>query len=183
MATLSVTDLTRIPALSATYRKLSSEMVLSTQDPGSLRVIAQGASKAENFGPNTDSDGYTNMVDLGDLVKQTGSVLNKNSASVTKALGEAVVYNKHGSSRARSNGLSVFYPLGVMEEDLENYEKCTNTAAFVGFTNVLLGNWDTKEWEKAWEQAWKEAYSNEEVKEGKYDSLFTSSADSSLRRS
>lgn len=172
MATLSVTDLTRIPALSATYRKLSSEMVLSSQDPVSLRTITRGASKAVCYGPNTDMNGYTNMVDLGDLVNQTGSVLNQNSASVTKALHDAVCYETHGQNRKNSNGISVFYPLGVQDWQFEIYKECTDNAAFVGFTNIVLGNFDTVEWQKTWEEAWKEAYGSQEVKEGKYDSLF-----------
>ena len=172
MSTLSVTDLTRIPQLSAAYRRLSLEMVLSTQDTGNLRKITQGASSAERLGPNTDADGYTNMIDLGDMVKKTESVLNQNADSVTKALENAVIYETHGSSRKDSHGLSVFYPLEVEQEKLDEYKSFANNDAFVGFTNVIMGNWDSVEWEKNWEDAWKEAYPSQEAQEGKYDSFF-----------
>ncbi len=175
MATLSVTDLTKLPTLSAAYRRLSGEMILCTQDSKNLRIITQGATKAENFGPNTDADGYTNMVDLGDLVKNTGSVLTQNAETVTKSLNDAVRYNVHGSSRRNSNGLAVFYPLGVTEDDLNTYNNTVDNTAFSGFMDVVLGRWDSAEWEKNWEEAWKEAYgTGQEVKEGKYDSLFNS---------
>ncbi|MCR4807589.1 MAG: hypothetical protein K5857_07920 [Lachnospiraceae bacterium] len=172
MATLSVTDLTRIPALSAAYRSFSGEMVLSTQETDTFRSVQQGIVRAESYGGNTESEGYTNMVDLGDLVKQTENVLNQNAANVLGTLKDAVQYEVHGSSRSNANGLSVYYPLKVDEEEIMQYKAFSDNTAFEEFVSILSGSYDSVEWEKEWEDAWKEAYSAGQTQEGKYDSYF-----------
>ena len=172
MATLSVTDLTRIPALSSVYKNFSGEMVLSTQETENFRSVQQGVVRAESYGPNSESQGYTNMVDLGDLVKQTENVLNQNSSKVLGALKDAVLYEVHGNSRANANGLAVYYPLNVDEDEIQQYKAFSDNKAFQEFVSILSGSFDSVEWEKEWEEAWKEAYSQGETAEGKYDSYF-----------
>ncbi len=178
MITLSVTDLTKIPALSAAYRGLSGEILLSTQDAESFTAVFQGATRAVNYGGNTDAEGYTNMVDLGDLIKQTEGVLNQNAANVEAALHEAVRYEIHGTNRKGSNGLSVFYPLGIDENTVGTYSQIADNTAFLEYTSILYGDYDSAEWEEKWEKAWEEAYSEKAVEEGKYDSLFAEGQES-----
>ncbi|MCR5791151.1 MAG: hypothetical protein K6G83_14815 [Lachnospiraceae bacterium] len=168
LATLSVTDLTRIPALSAVYKSYSGEFLLSAQDTSDFQAVSQGAVRAENYGGNTDSEGYTDMVDLGDLVAQTGSILSMNAANVTGALRDAVCYEVHGENRANSNGLSVFYPLYIDDDVIGLYADTTDNTAFIEFASIMNGDWDSAEWEKAWE----EAYATPQSTEGKYDELF-----------
>ena len=168
LATLSVTDLTRIPALSAAYKGLSGEILLSTQNVSSFSEFTQGAIRAENYGGNNDSEGYSDMVDMGDLVAQTKGVLNQNSAAVLQALKDAIQYEVHGSNRANSNGLSVFYPLYVDEDIYGEYTRISNNTAFAEYVSILCGDWD----ENAWQQTWQEAYSSSKTEEGKYDEYF-----------
>lgn len=168
MITLSVTDLTKIPALSSAYKNLSGELVLCTANTADLRTVSQGVSKAESYGGNSESQGYSNLIDLGDLVSHTDSVLNENAESVKKALSDAVKYKVHGSKRTGSNGLSVFYPIDTNEYEIESYKACSDNTAFLEYISILEGNWDSKEWE----QAWKEAYAKPAATEGKYDSYF-----------
>ena len=169
LATLSVTDLTRIPALSSAYKGLSGEILLSTQDVSSFREVTQGATRAENYGGNNDKEGYSDMVDIGDLVAQTSGVLNENSASVTQALKDAVQYEVHGANRANSNGLSVFYPLYINDELFEEYTRVSDNTAFAEYVSIVSGDWD----ESAWQQAWQDAYAaTSQAEEGKYDEYF-----------
>ncbi|MCR5356200.1 MAG: hypothetical protein K6E63_02230 [Lachnospiraceae bacterium] len=168
LATLSVTDLTRIPTLSAAYKGLSGEILLATQDVSSFTEFTQGAIRAENYGGNNDSEGYSDMVDIGDLVAQTQGVLEQNSGSVIQALKDAVQYEVHGSNRANSNGLSVFYPLYVDEDIYGEYTRVSDNTAFAEYVSILCGDWD----ESAWQQAWEEAYSSSQTEEGKYDDYF-----------
>ncbi|MCR5788795.1 MAG: hypothetical protein K6G83_02810 [Lachnospiraceae bacterium] len=170
--TLSVTDLTRIPALSAAYRALSGEFLLSTTDSESFTAVYQGAARAVNYGGNTEAEGFTNMVDLGDLVDQTGDLLNLNAAAVEGALHDAVKYEIHGDNRKGSHGLSVFYPLGLDEDTVGTYAQITDNTTFLEYTNILIGDFDSAEWEEKWEKAWEEAYGETKPEEGKYDSLF-----------
>ncbi|MEG2117666.1 MAG: clostripain-related cysteine peptidase, partial [Clostridia bacterium] len=57
MATLSVVDLSKIEALNAAFEKMASEMIGLTTDVTSFQRFAKGASKAENYGGNTNEEG------------------------------------------------------------------------------------------------------------------------------
>ncbi|MBR2760468.1 MAG: hypothetical protein IKD66_04775 [Solobacterium sp.] len=166
--TLSLTDLTKVPLLSASFRDLSNELVLSTQNYESMNRITRGARKAENFGSNNDYDGYSNMVDLGSLLDNTREELHQ-ADKVKKALKDAVVYEKHGEYRTNANGLSVMYPLYLDQETIELYSTATDNKAYLKYLSILDNNYDSDEWVNSW----MEELGNG-VKPGEYDSYFDS---------
>ncbi|MCR5107166.1 MAG: hypothetical protein K6B28_03300 [Lachnospiraceae bacterium] len=174
LATISVTDLTKIPELSLAYKGYSTDLVYCTRNPEEFRNLTQGALRAENYGGNNDSEGYANMVDIGDLIDKTGSIASTNASNVLGALSEAVKYNLHGSKRENANGLSVFYPLEKGFDLSEVYSDFSDNTIFLEYIKILEGNFDTYEWEQEWAKAWEEAYANPTLSEGKYDSYFNS---------
>jgi len=141
MATLSVVDLTKIPALVTAFDDMAAEMTGITTEITTLQDYVQGAIRAENFGGNTDEEGYTNMVDLGDLTINTSDVVSKTAEDVLTALFEAVVYEIHGSTRAQSNGLSVFFPLAVSEYECDAYAQIATSGNYLRFIEVLVSDW------------------------------------------
>ena len=50
-----------------------------TGDLSSLRRFVQGVTRAENYGGNNEDEGFANMVDLGDLIRNTERVLPETS--------------------------------------------------------------------------------------------------------
>lgn len=119
ITTLSVVDLAKIPALEKAFEAMALEMTGVTGDVEALRTFKMGAKRAESYGGNTPREGYSNMVDLGDLTIKTQSVLSDTAIDVLDALFSAVVYQVNGDSRKSANGLSVFFPLLADEEELE----------------------------------------------------------------
>ncbi|MCR4923507.1 MAG: hypothetical protein K5931_05805, partial [Lachnospiraceae bacterium] len=169
LVTLSVTDLTKIPALSAAYRDFSGEMLYSTEEPERFRSVCSSIMKAENYGGNNDYEGYSDMVDLEDMVEKTEDLLNWNAENVKETLEDAVKYKVNGKNRKKSGGLSVFYPLSTDEEELqENYMKVSDNPAILEYVTILSEDWNPEEWNKSWE----EKPLKLEVKEGRYDSYF-----------
>ncbi len=168
MITLSVTDLTRIPALTASFRDYAAEMLLSTEEPARLRAISMSAAKAENYGGNTNSEGYTDMVDLGDLLDHTDDLLNWSADRVTKALNDAVKYEVHGKNRKYANGISVFYPLAADETFTASYMKISNNPAMKAYTGFMRKESEDDELQFAGV----ELPDTSEIQEGKYDSFF-----------
>ena len=146
MATLSVTDLAQIPELSKAFRDASGAIVLATGNADSLRLLHQGATRAENYGGNTDAEGYTDMVDLGDLMANTSGVLGKPADAVSAALDKAVVYAVNGPNRSRSQGLSVFYPLALNKQVYDLYAQVTDNTSYLQYLAVLNGDYDALEW-------------------------------------
>lgn len=126
-ATLSVARLSQAPALARAFDAMASEMTGLTGDVSKFRQLTRSIARAENYGGNTPSEGYYNLVDIGDMVLNAEAVLPNTGDQVLTALFNAVIYNVSGSARANANGLAVFYPLGVAGGDLNHYAK---TAAF-----------------------------------------------------
>ncbi|WP_395547461.1 MULTISPECIES: clostripain-related cysteine peptidase [unclassified Lacrimispora] len=140
MATLAVTDLSKIPALAAAFNNMAAEMKGYTAETDKLRPLTQAIMKAENYGGNNDGEGYTNMVDLGDLTLGAQGVLTETGDTLMAALHEAVPYAVAGQARQRGNGLSIYMPLAMTPDELDLY---ANIAATSGeYLRFLEGLFD-----------------------------------------
>lgn len=145
MATLSVVDLKKIPALVDAFDAMATEMTGITDEITTLQDYVRGAIRAENFGGNTEEEGYTNMVDLGDLTINTEDVVSKTAEDVLTALFEAVVYDVHGTTRAQANGLSVFFPLAVTKEECDSYAEIATSGNYLRFIEVVVSDWSVSD--------------------------------------
>lgn len=110
-ATLSITDLSKIDALIEAVNDAASEMNAGSADPAALSGMIRGIYGARAYGSNNDTEGYTNMVDLGSMI--SAAVPGDKADKVMSALEKAVVYNIYGSDKDGSTGLSTYYPFGV----------------------------------------------------------------------
>lgn len=85
-----------------------------------LAGIVRGVNKADNFGGNDKSEGFTNMVDIGGIVNNCAAYAD--GSAVLAALDDCIVYNKNGSLHTGASGLSVYYPLQVEgSEELKTF--------------------------------------------------------------
>ena len=184
LATLSVTDLSKVKALASAFNKASETLFIATQDTNSMRLIAQAASRAENYGGNTPAQGYTDMVDLGDLMKKADPVLSPHANSVVKALDDAVIYSVNGGNHMNAHGLSVFYPLQMNSEVFNRYEEITDeitgNTSYLRYLAVKYGNYDKVNWSKKGKASAEEA-KVEPIEEGDFKIKFKQSVDSDHR--
>ncbi|MBR2895804.1 MAG: hypothetical protein IKC03_09140, partial [Oscillospiraceae bacterium] len=119
--TLSVTDLTKLTPLLEAYESFGQEaFVAAAEDPGFFAELGRAAAQSENYGGNTREQGYTNMVDLGHLARQTAWVL-PSAQSVCDALDDCVVYQVGGVYRSEASGLSCYYPYSGDVDDFTGY--------------------------------------------------------------
>ncbi len=119
--TLSLTDLTKLTPLLEAYESFGEEaFVAASQDPGFFAELGRAAAQSENYGGNTREQGYTNMVDLGHLARQTAWML-PSAQSVCDALEECVLYQVGGVYRAEATGLSCYYPYNGDIDDFNGY--------------------------------------------------------------
>ena len=113
ITTLSVIDLSRLPALAEALDLAGWQMYTAMTGGGNqLSAIVRGIHRAENYGGNTPEEGYTNMVDIGAMMRGIRDSVPQ-ATRVLTALEEAVVYKVAGSGRQGSTGLSMYYPLQV----------------------------------------------------------------------
>ena len=107
--TLSVTDLSKLDPLLEAYESFGQEaFAAAVEDPGFFAELGRAAAQSENYGGNTREQGYTNMVDLGHLARQTAWML-PSAQSVCDALADCVLYQVGGPYRAKATGLSCYY--------------------------------------------------------------------------
>ena len=119
--TLSLTDLTKLTPLLEAYESFGQEaFVAAAQDPGFFAQLGRAASQSENYGGNTREQGYTNMVDLGHLARQTAWML-PSAQKVTDALNECIVYQVGGIYRSEATGLSCYYSYNGDVNDFNGY--------------------------------------------------------------
>lgn len=141
--TLSVTDLTKVGPLIDAYDIFGAECLAAVmEDAAFLSEFARAAYKSENYGGNTREQGYTNMVDLGDLARQNAGIM-KSAEHVLAALDECVIYQVRGPYRSRASGLSCYYSYNSDVDDITAYQAIGIDTAFKHyFTYALTGQLD-----------------------------------------
>lgn len=129
-ATLSCTDLSKIGSLLKAYEDFGEEALMAAYvDNSFIAQFAKAAAKSENYGGNTKSQGFTNMVDLGHMARLTEGLL-ASASKVSKGLDECIVCQVKGASRSEATGLSFYYPYS---KDLELFNKYTDISAGTAF--------------------------------------------------
>lgn len=118
MATLAVTDLSKMPEVLEAYDAYGDEcLALAASDPGFFAKLYRSSKNSENYGGNTKEQGYTDMVDLGHFAKNTSNYISSSSALIS-ALEAANVYKVNGEYRTESTGLSGYYSYDC---DVDNF--------------------------------------------------------------
>ena len=128
--TLSLTDLSKLTGLLDAYEAFGSEaFALAAEDPGFFADFGRAAVSTENYGGNTREQGYTNMLDLGHLARQTSWML-PSAQAVLDALEECIVYKVAGPYRSEATGLSCYYSFNADLDDLNGYAAIGTGEAF-----------------------------------------------------
>ncbi len=128
--TLSVTDLSKLNPLLEAYESFGQEaFAAAAEDPGFFAELGRAAAQSENYGGNTREQGYTNMVDLGHLARQTAWML-PSAQRVCDALADCVLYQVGGPYRAEATGLSCYYSYNGDVDDLNGYIGVGESTAF-----------------------------------------------------
>ena len=127
-ATLSVTDLSKLPALRAAYDAFGTEALKSAAgDPRRFfSGFAREAESAENYGGNTREQGFTNMVDLGSLANNAKGLLPQSTGNLLAALNDSVIYKVSGPYRPHASGLSCYYSYNG---DIDSYRQYANLSS------------------------------------------------------
>lgn len=133
--TLSLTDLSKLTPLLEAYESFGEEaFAAAAEDPGFFAELARAAAQSENYGGNTREQGYTNMVDLGHLARQTAWML-PSAQSVCDALEECVLYQVGGVYRSEATGLSCYYSYNGDVNDFAGY---LNVGAGLAFKHLYM---------------------------------------------
>jgi hypothetical protein len=120
MATLSVTDLSMANDLYAEFIAVAMSIKNMAWDNETNNAeIIREVQETERYGGDTESEGYTNLVDVGHMVSNISNQMIDSSDSFLQTLQQAVIYHVNGPYRTNSSGLSVFYPMMIDPSDEE----------------------------------------------------------------
>lgn len=105
--TFTIVNLEKFDTFAEEFNSYAKELYEAAGED--LAGIVRGVSEADNFGGNNQSEGYTNMVDLGGIVEKCSDYAD--GSALINALNDCIVYNKNGMDHRGASGLSVYYPL------------------------------------------------------------------------
>lgn len=133
IATMSVTDLSRMDGLLKEFNSFAKDIYSRSEDRDVLASIVRKINAADNFGGNNRAEGYTNMVDLGGIIKACKK-WSGNASTASDTLSEAVVYSISGSDHLKASGLSIYYPLQVEgSKELKMFESICISPYYMSF--------------------------------------------------
>ncbi|MCL2815860.1 MAG: clostripain-related cysteine peptidase [Oscillospiraceae bacterium] len=137
--TLSVVDLTRISPLVAAYNNAGIEKLAAAwQNSNVLTYLGRSADSAEKYGPNDKYEGYTNMVDLGDLARNSAEYIPETAKTITDTLNNCVVYKINGPYRSQASGLSCYYPYDMDKSTFDDYKGVSVSPAYKYLYEYLI---------------------------------------------
>ena len=141
-ATLSLVDLGKLPVLNMTYNALGLEAVVKVMENESFyAAYGRQAKSAENY-MNSRTEGFTNMVDIGSLVRNLKWELPEFTQLMLDALDEAVIYKVSGPYRNPS-GISCYYPFDGNSDGFKAMMDTGNVTSFLILNGLQLGFFDT----------------------------------------
>ena len=107
--TMSVIDLRNIDTLLNGFDIFAKDIYEATADSEKIAPFFRNMYYTDRFGSNSVISGYTNMADLGGVIK-AGFDYSNISEDLTNALNDCIVYKKNGLSHSNASGLSIYYP-------------------------------------------------------------------------
>lgn len=139
--TISVTDLSKIDILLKGFDLYAKDIYELSESNDAISPIVREVSSGDIFGTNSRRSGYTNMIDLKDLI-EAGSAYSDISADLLEALSDTVVYRINGSMHESACGLSIYYPIGFLsqaqgEEELSIFQDVCISSYYFGFVDKL----------------------------------------------
>lgn len=120
-ATLSVTDMSKVPALLEAYDDYGNECLLkAVGDSDFLPRFYRCANVSENYGGNKEEEGYSDMVDIGSMAYNTMDMI-PSSGKLISAINDAVIYKVQGKYRPEATGLSGYFAYDYNGERFSKY--------------------------------------------------------------
>ncbi len=143
-ATLSVFDLDKVDEALAAFDALASD--LNEEQDGQIQSpVIPAARRALAFGANSESEGYSNMIDLQGFANALANRTELDSAAqLSEALNELVIYKGNGDRREGASGVSIFYPNHYNQRELADYLQFGASSAYNAYLQSLFDDIPSK---------------------------------------
>lgn len=120
-AAMSVTDMSQISSLTQAFDGMAGYMITASDSLDNYAALADAVSGVHVYGGATVDEGYSNLIDLGDMAVKIRENVGSTADGLINALNEAVIYRVCGERQKDSTGMSVYYPLCADNDELQEY--------------------------------------------------------------
>lgn len=107
--TLSVIELSKLDDFLVKFDAYAGDLCGALGNITTLTEFETFLDGAEHFGNNNGFAGYSNSIDIGDLIK-AGSKFSNKTEELLSTLNDMVIYQRLGEDHKNANGLTVYYP-------------------------------------------------------------------------
>ena len=144
-STIAVVDLSKIDMVKLSFQAMASQMTQKTQNVTSFKNLVEGVSRGVKYGSNSETEGYTNLIDLGEFAQSAAKEVPLQAEAVISAIKNAVIYESHGKNEGNSSGIAVYYPLHSTG-DTEIYADNVDNRPYLQYLDTILDAWDAPSW-------------------------------------
>ena len=135
--TFSIIDLSKVDKILTTFNDFAKDLYEAGGDAAKRAEIVRAIGSVDDFGGNNRTEGYTNMMDLGGIIKACSAYSGKADAAV-KAIADSVSYSVTGSIHRGVSGLSTYYPISVQgSNELSFFGKVCISPYYLSFVDML----------------------------------------------
>ncbi len=137
--TLSLTDLTQMPAIDAALGAFSEQLVARVD--GVAPVVGKTLAQTLGFGKSPDPDSDSFMTDLGILASEIGVDaldVSDEADTLVRAINDAIVDKVDGQATQGATGLSIYFP-PQPEYYVQDYDEITTDGNWGAFLTAYYG--------------------------------------------
>lgn len=110
MVTLSVIDTSKVVELKSSLEDFIATANKRIFDDLTFQDFSGSLSRTESYGGQSEEEGQSNMIDLGDLMANLNDPYGQKRQEIIEKVDEAVVYQVKGKAKAQSRGISIYFP-------------------------------------------------------------------------
>ena len=135
-ATFSIIDLSKIDDVLISM----NEAFRVVYEQGDLGDVTRAVLEADSFGGNSVSEGYSNMLDLGNMLDQLSSY-GQEVRDASQTLQSCILYTMNGRLHKNASGLSVYYPVSIQgSEELKIFSQiCPSNYYYALIDKIAYG--------------------------------------------
>ncbi|MFZ7132364.1 MAG: clostripain-related cysteine peptidase [Eubacteriales bacterium] len=110
VATLSVIETGKVGEVKTNFESFLKKANKEIININEYNNLSKTISRSEYYGGQTQEEGFSNMIDLGDMANHLSSKYAEDKEAITSSIEEAMVYQVKGKSKENSSGISIYFP-------------------------------------------------------------------------
>lgn len=144
-ASMSVIDTSKITTLNQAFDGMAGEMCMACEAMDTLKDMMKAQSKVLTYGGAAQSEGWSDLVDMGDMAVKCADFTNGAGDKLIDALNDTVVYSVRGSEQRDATGLSIFFPLDRRADRLQQYMDMSHGSQYKELLRKICAGVDVRD--------------------------------------